>query len=102
MYEKLRAIRNMACVSAKEMAELLGLKTEAAYYKKESGVIRISIEEAKLIANKLGMSIEDIFFDNEVSDVETNNLNTSQREQTERIYLKHPASSNRNYILSRQ
>lgn len=64
----------MACVSAKEMAELLGLKTEVAYYKKESGVIRISIEEAKLIANKLGMPIEDIFFDNEVSDVETNNL----------------------------
>jgi DNA-binding XRE family transcriptional regulator len=74
MYEKLRVIRNKAHIPAKEMADLLGLKTEAAYYKKENGAIRISIEEAKLIADKLDMPIEDIFFNNEVSLLETNEL----------------------------
>lgn len=74
MYENLRAIRNKAHIPAKEMADLLGLKTEAAYYKKENGAIRISIEEAKLIADKLDMPIEDIFFSNEVSVMETDGL----------------------------
>jgi len=73
MYEKLRTIRNNKSVSAREMAELLGLKTAAAYYKKETGAIRISMFEAKLISERLNMSIEDIFFADEVSVTETKN-----------------------------
>jgi len=73
MYEKLRTIRNNKSVSAIEMAELLGLKTAAAYYKKETGAIRISMFEAKLISERLNMSIEDIFFADEVSVIETRN-----------------------------
>ena len=71
MYEKLRSIRNKQGVSAKEMATLLGLKTEAAYYKKESGHIKFSLPEAKKISEKLCMPIEDIFFDKKVSAMET-------------------------------
>ena len=71
MYEKLRSIRNKGKIPAKEMADLLGFKTEAAYYKKESGLIKISLFEAKLISERLGMPIEEIFFDNEVSLLET-------------------------------
>jgi len=66
-YTKLRKIRNERNISAREMADLLGLKTEAAYYKKESGAIRFSIEEAKKIAQKLDMQIDEIFFADEVS-----------------------------------
>jgi len=73
MYEKLRTIRNNKSVSAIEMAELLGLKTAAAYYKKETGAIRISMSEARIISERLNMSIEDIFFADEVSVTETKN-----------------------------
>ncbi len=63
MYLKLREIRNAKGITAREMADLLGLKTEAAYYKKESGLIRFSLEEARLVADRLGLPISDIFFD---------------------------------------
>lgn len=71
MHKTLRDIRNKRKISAKEMADLLGLKTEAAYYKKESGDIRFSLHEAKLISEKLQMPIETIFFANKVSNKET-------------------------------
>lgn len=71
MYLKLREIRNAKGITAREMADLLGLKTEAAYYKKESGLIRFSLEEARLVANRLGLPISDIFFDKNVSESET-------------------------------
>ncbi len=71
MHEKLRFIRNKSKVPAKEMADLLNLKTEAAYYKKESGHIKFSLSEAKKISEKFGMPIEEIFFDNEVSLMDT-------------------------------
>lgn len=62
MHEKLRLMRNEKKISAKEMAGLLGLKTKAAYYKKENGTIKFSLPEAKIVAEKLGMPIDDIFF----------------------------------------
>ena len=71
MYENLREIRNNRNISALEMAEVLGLQTKAAYYKKESGTIKFSLEEAGLIAKFLNMRIEDIFFDDEVAETET-------------------------------
>lgn len=72
MYENLRAIRHQNNVSATIMKDLLGLKTEAAYYKKEKGLIKFSLEEAKKIAEHFKMNIEDIFFIDEVSHLETN------------------------------
>lgn len=71
MFYKLREIRNSKNISAKEMAESLNLKTEAAYYKKESGLIRFSLDEAKIVSEKLGVPIEELFFDPEVSEIET-------------------------------
>lgn len=77
MYEKLRAIRNNRKISALDMAGVLGLKTRAAYYKKESGDIRFSLEEANLISEYLDMRIEDIFFDDEVAKTETSKDHTA-------------------------
>lgn len=71
MYENLRKIRNKKNVSAFEMKNLLGLKTVAAYYKKETGSVKLTLDEAKIISERLDMKIEDIFFENEVSNMDT-------------------------------
>lgn len=70
MYENLRELRNQRNISALDMARVIGLKTKAAYYKKESGLIKFSLEEANLISKYLDMPIEDIF-DDEVAKSET-------------------------------
>ena len=62
MFLKLRELRKNKGINVKEISKLLGLKTESAYFKKESGKIKFSLEEAKIIADTLGKSIEDIFF----------------------------------------
>lgn len=79
MYEKLRRIRNKLNISAREMADLLNLKTENAYYKKENGNIKFSLEEAKLVANRIGRPIEEIFYAHEVSMTDTLSTGTEGR-----------------------
>lgn len=71
MYERLRKIRKEKNISASEMKDILGLKTEAAYYKKESGRVKFSLEEARIISERVKMKIEDIFFEDEVSKNDT-------------------------------
>lgn len=67
MFEKLRQIRTERCISAKTLAELIGLETEAAYYKKENGTVKFSLLEGKIVADYFGLPIEAVFFDNELS-----------------------------------
>lgn len=74
MYTNLRKIRNDKRVSALEMKNLLGLKTVAAYYKKETGLVKLTLEEARVISERLDMKIEDIFFDDEVSNMDTEQI----------------------------
>jgi len=66
-YHRLRELRKSKGISAKDMAELLGLGTKAAYYKKESGMTRFTLYEARLIAERLGTTIDQLFFADEVS-----------------------------------
>ena len=75
-YEKLRIIRNGKGVTAREMADLLGLATEAAYYKKETGAIKFSLEEAKKVSDRLELPIGEIFFADEVSYEDTDENQT--------------------------
>jgi len=82
-YEKLREIRNKKGVTARDMADLLGLMTEAAYYKKETGIIKFSIEEAKLVSNRLETPIDEVFFADEVSAKETHEDNNQAPTGTE-------------------
>jgi putative transcriptional regulator len=70
MYEKLKKLRVEMNVPVSELCELLNLKKIADYYKKESGKIRFSLEEGKKIADRLGKSIEEVFFDDELSEME--------------------------------
>lgn len=61
MFNNLRKIRQNKNIKASEMAAKIGLKTEGAYYKKESGRVPFTLTEGKLVADMLDMSIEDIF-----------------------------------------
>jgi DNA-binding XRE family transcriptional regulator len=63
----LRKIRTERDVAADTLAEVLGLETKAAYYKKETGLVKFSLIEAKKLADYFGLPIEDLFFTNELS-----------------------------------
>ena len=67
MFEKLRKIRQEKNIKAKDIAEKMGLKTEGAYYKKETGTVPFTLEEGKIVSEMLQMPIEEIFFENELS-----------------------------------
>ena len=67
MFEKLRKVRQEINIKAKDIADKLGLKTEGAYYKKETGSVPFTLEEGKIVADIFKMPIEEIFFTNELS-----------------------------------
>lgn len=71
MFEKLREMRINKNISVDEIASVLNLETKAAYYKKEAGTVKFTLIEAKKVADYFGMTIEEIFFANEVSETET-------------------------------
>lgn len=62
MLEKLRQARVNAGLTQSQMGEKLGL-TLAGYRQKEIGERKISIKEANKIANILGVTLDDIFFE---------------------------------------
>lgn len=66
-FEQLRTIRTSKNVTGEQMAEVLGLKTQAAYYKKEAGTVKFSLDDAKKISEFFHMPIEKIFFASELS-----------------------------------
>lgn len=67
MFERLRALRTERNVPAKTLANVIGLETEAAYYKKETGAVKITLIEGKKIADFFELPIEAVFFDDELS-----------------------------------
>lgn len=67
MFERLRKIRQEKNIRAKEIADKMGLKTEGAYYKKETGTVPFTLEEGKIISDMFNMPIEEIFFKDELS-----------------------------------
>lgn len=68
MFDKLKQIRSERNITVEQMMDVLSLETKAAYYKKESGSVRFSLDDAKKVSDYIGLPIEDIFFDNEVSE----------------------------------
>lgn len=71
MFEKLKQIRIERKIDYVKMAEIIGLETGAAYWKKESGKTKFSLEQAKKVSDFLELPIETIFFEDEVSEMET-------------------------------
>ena len=66
MYEKLRRLRKKRNVTQEEMAKLLGHLDKSSYSLKERGLRKFSVTEAHAIAEFFELSIESIFFENEV------------------------------------
>lgn len=62
----LKAYRKLHDIKAKDMADLLGI-TLTTYCKKENGKNEFTLIECKKIADKLGKSVDDIFFSQEVT-----------------------------------
>lgn len=61
MYNNLRRIRKEKKVSVEELAKLIE-RTENVFYKKERGLIPFTLEEAKIVADRLNKRIDYIFF----------------------------------------
>lgn len=69
MYERLKEIRESKGYSIDDMAKVIG-KSPCNYYKKESGDVKFSVNEALKISNFLKSKVERIFFTSELSESE--------------------------------
>ena len=67
----LRQIRKERKLKQADLASIINTSV-VNYCKKENGNLNFSLSEAKLISDFLHMPIEKIFFDDEVSILETN------------------------------
>lgn len=67
MFENLRKIRKEKDIKVEAICNVLNLKTEAAYYKKETGKVPFTIEEGKKISKLFNEPIEVLFFEDELS-----------------------------------
>lgn len=61
MYKNLRRLRREKDIPVTRIRIMLGLKTDAAYYKKEKGIIKFSLDEALVISNFFKVPVELIF-----------------------------------------
>lgn len=61
--QELKVLRAKYDISQRKMAEMLGM-TPASYNRKENGVRKFNIQEAKIIADFFHTTIENIFFAN--------------------------------------
>jgi len=71
VFERLREIRLEEDIPAETLALVVGVKTKAAYYKKESGSVNFTLLEGKRVADFLGRTIEEVFFAKKVSSRDT-------------------------------
>ena len=66
---RLKKLRKEKNISTNVLVDILGI-SRCNYYKKELGQIKFSLDEAKQLSDCFGMSIEDIFFNQENSKME--------------------------------
>ncbi len=66
MYENLREERKKRKITCETMADLLGFVNKSAYSRKETGIVRFTLLEAKKIADFFNMGVDELFFENEV------------------------------------
>lgn len=70
MTNRLRELRAKHNETQKELAKVLGLNSAQLYCKREVGYYPVTLEEAFKLSRHWGMSIEEIFFDDEVASKE--------------------------------
>lgn len=71
LFNKLRDIRKEKKISAVKLANMLGLETKTAYYKKENGTVKFSLEEARTLSLYFKKSIECLFYEECDSEIDT-------------------------------
>ena len=69
MYTKLKELREKKGYTMEDLAKVIG-KSVPNYYKKESGDVKFSVNEALIISNFLKTKVEKIFFKEELSETE--------------------------------
>lgn len=69
MYEKLKELREKKGYSIEDMAKIIN-KSPCNYFKKESGDVKFSVNEALKIADFLKTKVEKIFFREKLSETE--------------------------------
>ncbi|MBD5162525.1 MAG: XRE family transcriptional regulator [Oscillibacter sp.] len=67
MANRMRELRLAHNEKQRDLAALLGLRTSVQYCKREIGYCPVTLEEAYKLALHWGMTIEEIFFADEVS-----------------------------------
>ena len=67
MYEKLKMVREQKKYTIQDMAKVIG-KSPCNYFKKENGEVKFTVSEAIKIAKVLKKKVEDIFFEEELSE----------------------------------
>ena len=82
MFDRLKEARISRNVTCEDLSALLGFQTRGAYHKKESGNVPFTLNEAKVIAAYFNMPIEEVFFENEVSNKETVEPDDASLEET--------------------
>jgi transcriptional regulator with XRE-family HTH domain len=61
MYLKLKSTRVLNQTPIKELCKLLGIESEATYYRRENGSISFKVEEAKILAKFYKTTVEELF-----------------------------------------
>ena len=67
MYERLKAVREQKKYTIQDMAKIID-KSPCNYFKKENGEVKFTVSEAIKIAKVLKKRVEDIFFEEELSE----------------------------------
>lgn len=65
---RVRELRERNNVTQEYMADKLGLNTANAYSLKERGERKFSLDEAKLVSEEFDLPIEEIFFNEELTE----------------------------------
>ena len=66
MKNRLKEIRKNKNIPVETIIKTLGLETKAAYYKKENGKVKITLDDALSLSNLFDMPVEEIFLDSSV------------------------------------
>ncbi len=66
MTNRLQELRLARNETQQQMANIMGIKTTSIYCRKELGGIKVSLEEAHAAAKHFGLSMEEIFFADEI------------------------------------
>lgn len=75
--QRLKEIRKRKGITQEEMAKKLGYKGKSGYCQLENGDTKMTLEQARKIAEILGETIEAIFFENKVHADRTKEQNTA-------------------------